>query len=143
MADDENSRGKISRRDFLKKASLLAGGAAVGATAFWAGDSVIRSGETAKKVELKVLNPRGETEPSPLMVISPRIDSLAGKKIGLVDNTKTGAIYFFDGLEKEIKTRFPSAIVLRFRKKGYAIDEPSLYKEVADKSDCFVLAIGD
>jgi hypothetical protein len=75
--------------------------------------------------------------------ISPRLEDLAGKTIGLVDNTKTGTIYFFDSLEEELKGRYPTASILRFRKKGYVDVQPELYKEVAEMCDAFVFGIGD
>jgi hypothetical protein len=94
-------------------------------------------------ITLTVLNPRGVIEQKPLLGISPRVADLAGKTIGLVDNTKTGTIYFFDSLESELKKRFPTASILRFRKKGYVDVQPELYKEVAAKCDAFVFGAGD
>jgi ABC-type amino acid transport substrate-binding protein len=95
------------------------------------------------QITLKVLSPRSEIEQQTLLGISPRLADLAGKTIGLVDNTKTGTIYFFDSLEEELKGRFPTASILRFRKKGYVDVQPELYKEVAEKCDAFVFGIGD
>ena len=94
-------------------------------------------------VTLEVMNPRGEISPKPLLGIQPRVSGLAGKKIGLVDNTKTGVKLFFDRLEQELKGRFPTATILRFRKTGYSDRQEALYKEVAAKSDTFIFAIGD
>jgi len=94
-------------------------------------------------IVLTVVSPRGEIEQQTLLGISPRIADLSDKTIGLVDNTKTGTIYFFDSLETEFKRRFPTASILRFRKKGYADVQPELYKEVAEKCDAFVFGIGD
>jgi hypothetical protein len=94
-------------------------------------------------ITLTVLNPRGVIEQKPLLGISPRVADLAGKTIGLVDNTKTGTIYFFDSLENELKRRFPTASISRFRKKGYVDVQPELYKEVAAKCDAFVFGAGD
>jgi len=96
-----------------------------------------------EKVTLEVMNPRGEIPPKPLFGIQRRVPDLAGKKIGLVDNTKTGVKLFFDRLEKQLKERFPTATILRFRKTGYSDRQPALYKDVAAQCDTFVLAIGD
>jgi hypothetical protein len=95
------------------------------------------------QIALTVLSPRSEIEQQTQLGISPRLTDLAGETIGLVDNTKTGTIYFFDSLEEELKGRFPTASILRFRKKGYVDVQPELYKEVAEKCDAFVFGIGD
>jgi hypothetical protein len=39
---------------------------------------------------LEVLNPRGEVDPPKTLGISPRVATLAGKRIGLYDNGKDG-----------------------------------------------------
>jgi hypothetical protein len=115
----------------------------MGGSSFMAGCTEEAPALEAGPITLTVLNPRGEIEAQPLLGISPRVADLAGKTIGLVDNTKTGTIYFFDSLEKELKARFPTASILRFRKKGYVDVQPDLYKEVAEKCDAFVFGIGD
>ena len=99
--------------------------------------------ESGENVMLEVMNPRGELPPKPLFGIQRRVPDLAGKKIGLVDNTKTGTKLFFDRLEQELKDRFPTATILRFRKTGYSDVQSALYKEIAAKCDTFVLAMGD
>lgn len=97
----------------------------------------------ASPVTLKVLDPRGELPTQPVFGISPRIADLNGKKIGLVDNTKPGAKYLFDRLEQELKRRFPTSTIFRFRKSDYKDVQTNLYKEVAAKTDAFIFGVGD
>jgi hypothetical protein len=97
----------------------------------------------AGPVTLEVLNPRGELPPQPVLAISPRVDDLAGKTIGLVDNTKPGAKYFFDRLEQELTALYPTATINRYRKTDYRDVQTDLYEEVASQCDAFVFAIGD
>ena len=56
----------------------------------------------------EVLSPWAEADPIPFRGISPRIESLAGKKIGLLRNTKRAALPIMHVLEKRLKERFPT-----------------------------------
>jgi hypothetical protein len=60
-------------------------------------------------VTLEVLNPRGEITPPAVTGIRPRIASLAGKKIALIDNTKAGARNFLNALQDLLEQRYPAA----------------------------------
>ena len=55
----------------------------------------------------EVLSPWADVDPIPLRGISPRVDSLAGKKIGLFANFKRAAIPIITEVEKRLKERFP------------------------------------
>ncbi len=95
-------------------------------------------------ITLEVLNPRGEVLPITVTGIVPRLRDLEGRKIGLVDNTKTGAEYFLDATEELLKKKFPSVTVLRFRKSEGTINPaPKMYSAVAEKCDAFIYATGD
>jgi hypothetical protein len=69
----------------------------------------ISRAQTAKNSALKVsesqyevLNPWAEADPIPLRGISPRIESLAGKKIGLFANFKRAAVPITESIEKRL-----------------------------------------
>ena len=55
----------------------------------------------------EVLSPWADVDPIPLRGISPRLDSLAGKKIGLFANFKRAAIPIITEVEKRLKERYP------------------------------------
>jgi len=95
-------------------------------------------------IELKVVNPRGEIEPPPIFAPAPRLDDLAGKKIALVHNMKSGADTFLDAVEELLQKKYPDIEFI----KGYttAINlakEPEFYDEVAQKADGFIFGSGD
>ncbi len=93
---------------------------------------------------MEVLNPRGEIPAIAATGIVGRVKDLEGKKIGLVDNTKAGAEYFLDATEELLKSKFPGATILRFRKVEGAINPaPKMYSAVAEKCDAFIYATGD
>ena len=48
--------------------------------------------------------------------ISPRLDSLGHKVLGLVDNGKVNADLFLDAIEKRLRETYPIARVIRIRK---------------------------
>ena len=59
--------------------------------------------------EYKVLSPWAEADPIPFKGISPRVDTLEGKTIGLFQNSKRAALPLMNVLEKRLKDKFPTA----------------------------------
>ncbi len=59
--------------------------------------------------EYEVLSPWAEADPIPFNGISPRVDSLEGKTIGLLRNSKRAALPLMNVLEKRLKEKFPTA----------------------------------
>ena len=64
---------------------------------------------TASNPQFRVLNPWAEADPIPLRGISPRIESLAGKKIGLFANFKRAARPIAESIEKRLGAMYPDA----------------------------------
>jgi hypothetical protein len=62
-----------------------------------------------------VLSPWAEVDPIPLRGISPRIPTLAGKKIGLFVNFKRAAPPIADSIEKRLKAMYPDIQITRWR----------------------------
>ena len=65
----------------------------------------------------EVLSPLAEAEPVPLRGISPRVETLKGKVIGLAANTKPGADLMIDVVEELLKKRFPTGTFRRYEKR--------------------------
>ena len=61
---------------------------------------------------------------------APRLDSLAGKTIGLLDISKPGGSVFLDRLESQLRERFAVAQVIRATKPTFTKPAPS---EVIDQ----------
>jgi hypothetical protein len=59
------------------------------------------------EAQYEVLNPWAEVDPIPLRGISPRLESLAGKKIGLFANFKRAARPIAASIEKRLKAMYP------------------------------------
>jgi len=70
-----------------------------------AGNSKLR----AQEGQYEVLNPWAEVDPIPLRGISPRVESLAGKRIGLFSNFKRAAMPITLSIEKRLRAMYPDA----------------------------------
>jgi len=146
-------KGKlISRRDFS-----IAGGALIAAgplsayapkaiasmltttnTAAARGTTKTRASETAT---LEVLNPRGEVDPPKTLGISPRVATLADKRIGLYDNGKEGFADFLNVIEKLLKEKYPTATIMRFN-GGFDCGD-ALAAKIAKSVDTVIYGSGD
>jgi hypothetical protein len=64
----------------------------------------------------EILSPWAEADPVPLSGISPRLEDMTGKKIGLFCNSKRAARLMLTSIENRLKERFPSAPVGMIRR---------------------------
>jgi hypothetical protein len=62
---------------------------------------------TKRATDYEVLSPWAEADPIPARGITPRLDTLEGKKIGLFANGKRAAVPSLSALERELKARYP------------------------------------
>jgi hypothetical protein len=90
---------------------------------------------------LEVLNPRGEVDPPTTLGISPRVTTLAGKRIGLYDNGKEGFADFLDVIEKLLKEKYPTATIVRFN--GAFDCGDALAAKIAKSVDTVLYGSGD
>lgn len=75
---------------------------------------------------------------------APRLDTLDGKVIGLLDNTKLNADRFIAHLAEALKREYPTTEFLVRRKGGSSSPAASvLLDELAERCDAVVSAVGD
>ena len=67
---------------------------------------------TGSKYE--VLSPWAEADPISPRGIAPRLDSLEGKKIGLLRNSKRAAAPLMEVIEKRLKEKYPGIDITEF-----------------------------
>ena len=93
----------------------------------------------------EVLNPRGTRQPPKLTPLVPRIPDLNGKTVYVVNNTRKVQVEeVMEAIASLLRERFPGAKVEHvLRKLNYYLDEPELWKEVAEKADAAVVGPGD
>jgi hypothetical protein len=74
-------------------------------------------------VQFEVLSPWADVDPIPLRGISPRIDSLAGKKIGLFVNPKRAAMPIAQSIDRRLKAMYPDIQTTIFHSVGANVNE--------------------
>ena len=67
-----------------------------------------------EKVSFVCLNPQGVVEvPAPSGLVNPRVNDLAGKKIGIIWDGKKGGDKYCIAVEELLKERYPTATTIR------------------------------
>jgi hypothetical protein len=85
------------------------------------------------------LSPWAEADPVLLHGLSPRLDKLDGKKIGLLCNNKRAAPLILEAAEKHLRQRFPTAELSWFRAKTFSVS--SLEKDRAGEFDDWIKGV--
>jgi hypothetical protein len=102
----------------------------------------------ANQSSFETLSPWAEADPLPLRGLTPRLSSLAGKKIGLLRNNKRAAEPILNVAARKLKEKYPDIEFSWFRGEAFSVSEfeKSRLKEFEDwiKSvDAVVAAVGD
>jgi hypothetical protein len=74
-------------------------------------------------LQYEVLSPWADADPIPLRGISPRISTLAGKKIGLFVNPKRAAMPIAESIAKRLKTMYPDVQTIVFHSTEPNVNE--------------------
>jgi hypothetical protein len=110
--------------------------------------STAQPAKKAAEPQFRVLSPWAEVDPIALRGISPRLDTLAGKKIGLFSNFKRAARPVVAEVEKRLKTMYPDCETSFFDSRGANVVETETknreqFTAWAKKVDAVILAVGD
>lgn len=89
-----------------------------------------------------LIDPRGE-RPAENAKPAPRLDSLAGKNLALLDISKPGGSFFLDRLEHLLKDRYQVASVLRVTKPTFAKPAPAGVLEQIRAVDAVIEGLAD
>lgn len=91
---------------------------------------------------MDVLDPTAEADPLPVAP-APRLESLRGRRIGLLSNGKTGSAPFFDHLEGLLRRQWQAESILRLTKTNYSAPaEADLVRELA-RCHLVITGVGD
>lgn len=98
--------------------------------------------------QFKVLNPWAETDPVARRGISPRLSTMAGKKIGLFANFKRASRPIVASVEKRLKAMYPDCETSLFDSRGANVVESETenrdrFAAWVKGVDAVVLAVGD
>ena len=96
----------------------------------------------------EVLSPWAEADPIPLKGLSPRLEELAGKKIGLLCNNKRAAPIILDITEGILKERYPTTEISRFNSRSFSVsslerDRKEDFDSWINSVDAVILSVGD
>jgi hypothetical protein len=75
--------------------------------------------------------------------IAPRLDTLAGKTIGLLDISKPGGSFFLDHLERLLKERFEVGRVVRKMKPTFTKPAPETVIQELTECHAVIEALAD
>jgi hypothetical protein len=92
---------------------------------------------------MTVVNPRGQLPPTQLVPMAPRLDSLNGKTIYIVDIRWPYTHQFTEELCNILSDRYPNTKFIRREKAGpYGEADPKLWEEIKKEGEGMILAIG-
>jgi hypothetical protein len=92
---------------------------------------------------IPVYDPRGMVEATSLLT-APRVKTLAGLRLGLLDNTKWNANKLLRGLRDRLAEKHGFRAINYYRKESFSLNAtPVLLAEIAADNDIVIAAIGD
>ena len=110
--------------------------------------SMTRPAKGTKEPQYKVLNPWAEVDPVAPRGISPRLNSLAGRRIGLFANFKRAAWPIATEVGKRLKSMYPDCETSLYESRGANVVEAATvnreqFVDWVKGVDAVVLAVGD
>ena len=100
------------------------------------------------KNQYEVLSPWGEADPKPLKGITPRLDTLSGKKIGLFANYKRAALPIAGSFQKRLQVMYPDSEVSIYHSPEWNVTEIETedrdkFTKWVQENDAVILLVGD
>jgi hypothetical protein len=77
----------------------------------------------AQDIQFEVLSPWADVDPIPFRGISPRVQNLAGKKIGLFVNSKRAAMPIAESIDERLKAMYPDIQTILFHSTEPNVNE--------------------
>ena len=110
---------------------------------FLAASLLVVCASQAEEAKMTVLNPRGQLPALALVPMAPRLDTLDGKTVYIVDVRFPGCRPFFEEMQKLFAERYPKVkTVLREKAGPYLDDDRKLWAEIKEKGDAMIMAMG-
>ena len=101
------------------------------------------SGADSGQAKITAVNPKGMPPAIQLIPMAPRLTSLDGKTVYLVDTGFHGSDMLLQQIEAWFKRNMPQVTTVFRRKAGpYAQDDPALWKEIKAQGNAVIMAVG-
>ncbi len=93
--------------------------------------------------KIRVLNPMGYPPKITQLGMAPRLDTLDGKTVYLVDVRFDDGDRLLQQMQGWFKENMPTVITVFKQKSGvYTKDDPELFREIKEKGHAMIMAIG-
>lgn len=117
-------------------------------TVFPLSSSGILCAKDSSNAQYEALSPWGDADPKPLKGISPRLENLSGKKIGIFANYKRAAIPIAMSLQERLKSAYLDSKVSIYHSDQWNVTEietenKDTFKKWVEGSDAVILLVGD
>jgi hypothetical protein len=117
-------------------------------TIYFLSPSVTLFAEDSSNIQYEVLSPWGEADPKPLKGISPRLDNLSGKKIGLFANYKRAALPIARALKEQLESRYSDSEFSVYHSDQWNVIEietenGEAFRKWVEGNDAVILMVGD
>ena len=104
--------------------------------------------QNKSETQYQVFSPWAEVDPVPLRGISPRLETLAGKKIGLFVNYKRAARPIAESVERRLKSMYPDAQIIYFYSPEWNVSvvetkNKDKFEAWAKGVNAVILSVGD
>jgi len=97
----------------------------------------------AQEPKLTVLNPLGQPPAITRVPMAPRLGSLEGKTIYIVDIGFTDTHQFFTEMQKLLSEKYPRTNwIVRTKAGTYFDDDPKLWAEIKEKGHGMIMGVG-
>ena len=94
--------------------------------------------------KITVLNPLGTPPPIKLKNMAPRLDTLDGKTIYIVDDGFVGGDNLLLEMVDWFKANYPKTTIVFKRKGGggFDVEDPELWAEIKEKANGIIIGLG-
>ena len=107
-------------------------------------DNLAQAQGSAVEQKITVLSPRGQPPPIQLKRMAPRLDTLDGKTVYLVNDGYLGTDILLGEMQAWFKANMPKVNTVYKRKGGggFTAEDPQLWAEIKDKAHAVVMGMG-
>ncbi len=97
----------------------------------------------AQEAKITVLNPLGQPPPITRIPMAPRLTSLEGKTVYIVDVNFTDTHQLFTEMQKLLSEKYPKTnFVIRTKSGTYFDDDQKLWAEIKEKGNAMIMGVG-
>jgi hypothetical protein len=97
----------------------------------------------AEEAKITVLSPLGQPPAIARVPMAPRLDTLDGKTIYIVDIHFTDTHQFFTEMQKLLSAKYPkTTFIVRTKIGTYFDDDPKLWAEIKEKGHGMIMGVG-